>query len=231
MSWVATAIVASAAYGGYQANQARKTASQAADAARAQAAAEAEAARQAELKRQSDILAGREAIDEAYSQFDDDFYNNRSQSYLDFALPSLEQEYEDTARALTSALARSGNLNSSIRGERLADLNEQMAKRKIDIQNQADDYANQARTAVESSKQDLYTTNQSLADPTLVRGNATAQVANLSNMPSFSPLGDLLSDFTSGLSTQADLERRQMANNNLLFNNNPFGSGSGRTVG
>ena len=230
MSYIAAAIAASAAVTYYQGEKARKTMQDANNAAIAQAQREAEAARAAEEKRQTDVAQGRQNIDDAFAQFDDDFYSGRSQAYMDYAMPQLDDEYQDSMKKLVTALSRGGNLNSSLRGERMADLNEQYNKRKIDLQNTADDYANQAKTQIESNRQDLYNTNQNLADPTLTKSNATSSVASLMQQPSFSPLGDLLSDFTSGLATQADLERRQMANYDLLFNRDPYGSGSGRIV-
>lgn len=181
---------------------------------------EAEAARQRQLEeeRQTRIGQGRSTIDENFGQFNDDFYTQRNQAYVDYASPELDKQYKDSMRSLVSALARSGNLQSSTRAEKFADLDEQFKQRKLDITNTGRDYSNQAKDAVERSRAELITQNESLADPNAISGNALARSQSLATLPSFSPLGSMLTDATQGLATQADLERRgQSRYNTGLF--------------
>ncbi len=231
MSFVAAAIVTAAAVTYDQGEKARKQANDAARRAEAAAAAEAERQRQEELARQGRITEGAGKIDEAFGQFGDDFYNQRKQAYIDYATPELDSQYQDSMRSLVAALSRTGNLNSSTRAERMARLNEQYNQRKLDITNTGLDYANQARNAVDSARGELLTQNSSLADPNVISGNASARAASLAQMPSFSPLGQLLADVSSGLATQADLERRQVSKYDIgLFNPGLNTKGSGRVV-
>jgi hypothetical protein len=193
---------------------ARDQAQRAIDEQKAAAAAEAERQRKLEEARQARIQEGRTAIDNNFSQFNDQFYSDRSQAYQDYAMPELDSQYKDSMRKLVAALARSGNLQSSVRAEKMAALDEDYAKRKLDIQNTGTDYANSARNAVDKSRADLITQNMSLADPNAISANALANANSLAQMPTFSPLGTMLADVTSGLASQADLERRGLSQYN-----------------
>lgn len=193
---------------------AKDQAQRAIDEQKSAAAAEAARQRKLEEERQGRISEGRTAIDQNFAQFDDNFYNNRSQAYQDYALPELDSQYKDSMRKLVAALARSGNLQSSVRAEKMTALDEDYAKRKLDIQNTGTDYANQARSAVDNSRANLITQNLNLADPNAISANALANANSLAQMPSFSPLGTMLADVTSGLASQADLERRGLSQYN-----------------
>lgn len=193
---------------------AKDQAQRAIDEQKAASAAEAERQRKLEEERQGRITEGRTAIDKNFSQFDDNFYNNRSQAYVDYATPELDTQYKDSMRKLVAALARSGNMQSSIRAEKMSALDEDYAKRKLDIQNTGKDYANQARSAVDQSRANLITQNLNLADPNAISANALANANSLAQMPVFSPLGTMLADVTSGLASQADLERRGLSQYN-----------------
>jgi len=230
MSAIATAIVVTAGYSYDQNRKAMKKSEEAARRAEDAARAEAERQRQEELARQGRIKEGRTKIDEAFNQFNDDFYNERAKAYENYATPTLDRQYEDSMRELVTALARSGNLQSSTRAEKMAGLNEEYKQRKLDILNTGLDYKNQARSAVDQARAELQVQNASLADPNLISGNATARAASLTQMPSFSPIGDLLSDFASGLATQADLERRQIAKYNTGLFNSDLNRSGGRII-
>ena len=168
----------------------------------------AERQRQEEEARQGRIREGKTNIENTFSQFNDDFYDTRRTSYLDYANPQLEDQFKDATRDLTLALARSGLLNSSARARRFGDLQKQYDIQSRAVADKAMDYENQSRSAVGAAKSDLLTQNQSLADPTLAASSAQNRAENLSALPSFSPLGLLFSGITEGIATQADLERR-----------------------
>lgn len=190
---------------------AQSQAQRAIDEQKAAAKAEADRQRKLEEERQARIGEGRAAIDQNFAQFDDNFYNNRAQAYQDYAMPELDSQYKDSMKKLVAALARSGNLQSSVRAEKMAALDEDYAKRKLDIQNTGTDYANSSRAAVDKSRADLITQNLSLADPNAISANAMANSQTLAQMPVFSPMGTMLADVTTGLASQADLERRGLS--------------------
>lgn len=139
--------------------------------------------------------------------FDDAFYGNRRQAYVDYAQPQLDQQYADAQKELTYALARNGTLDSSVRGEKTGEL-----KKLYDLNSQkvADDalsYETDARNAVESARADLISTLNATGDAEGAANSALARSAALSQPAAFSPLASLFVDFTNALGTQAAANR------------------------
>lgn len=163
----------------------------------AEARAEAERVRQAEIRRQENIAAGQGEIASAFGQFDDNFYNRRMQSYMDYAQPQLDKQYEDQVRSLTASLARSGNLNSSLRAERMAQLQEEYDRGRLTLAEQARGYMDQARSATEAARARLMESNATLADPGTIRASASAEASRLSINPQYANLGTLLSNLST----------------------------------
>ena len=164
--------------------------------------------RRAEEERQARIRAGDEKTTDQLKGFDDAFYDNRRNAYLDFAKPQVTDQYEDAFKQLTLALADSNLLNSSAAARRRADLLKKKGEYERQIGSKANEYANTARSQVESAKSDLRSQNMNIANPTLVAANAAQRARSLNEVPVFDPLVNLFAGAAEGLSTQADLERR-----------------------
>lgn len=172
------------------------------------AAAQARADEQA---RQEKIRQGTERIGSIFdSQFNDKFFDKRRQSYVDFAMPQLQDQYADTQKELTFALARGGNLNSSVRGEKTADLEKRYNLANQEIQDKALSQANETRSQVEGSRSDLVTMLNATGDAEGAANSAVTRATTLSQPTAYSPLSQLFADFTAGLGTQAALERANM---------------------
>lgn len=199
-------------------------------------AAKREAARQRaeEAARQKRIQLGMAEIDKVFSGFGDDFYNQRRAAYLDYAKPQLEDQFGEQNRNLIFALARGGNLESSLAAERKAKLLGERDQRIADIGNEAQNLVNATRQSIEGSRSDL--TNQLFAtgDNQLASQNAMRQAAALSARPGFSPIGQLFNDAAGGIGAYAGGRRygqiQDQINQFDKRNNNLFGGGS-MTVG
>ena len=168
------------------------------DQQRAIAEAEAARVREAENRRQANIAEGNNAINEVFGQFNNDFYNNRAKSYVDYATPQLDQQYKTTMQGLVRSLARGGNLNSSVRGSAMSDVQSQYDKGLLSIQDQANQYSNQARNAIESARGNLVAQNAQLADSGAIRSLASSQAQGFTTAPSYTPLQTLISALTKG---------------------------------
>lgn len=236
MSFVVAAVVGTAAYAGNRANAARQDArAAAAEQAQlaqeaenrriAEAQAEAERLRQAEERRQQNITAGQGEISSLFSQFNDDFYNKRSQSYLDYAMPTLDKQYQDQVKALTTNLARTGNLNSSLRGDLMGQLQKQYDTGRLSLTDTANNFANEARASVAQSKAKLMESNASLADPGLVRTMAEAQASGIQVNPQFQSLSQMISDLSSGVQTSGAKKAGVAAGGVNLFSGGSDGTG------
>lgn len=232
---VGAVIGGSAGYASDQISQAQKSASAAAaEQARlarefentriAEAQAEAERLRQAEERRQQNITAGQGEIASLFGQFNDDFYNKRSQSYLDFAMPTLDRQYQDQVKSLTASLARTGNLNSSLRGDLMGQLQRQYDSGKLSLSDTASNFANESKASVAKTKAGLMESNARLADPGTVRSMAEAQASGLQINPQFQSLSQMITDLSSGVQTSG--ARKASASGGGV---NLFSGGSGGT--
>ena len=191
---------------------------------------EAKLARADEQARQEKIRQGTSRIAQIFdSEFNDDFFNRRRDSYLNYARPQLQSQYDDAGKELTFSLARSGMLDSSVRGEKQGEL-----QRLFDLNNQgiADEalaQANSVKTDVEGARSNLVGMLNATGDQEGAVNSALTRAKILSKPEAYSPLGQLFTDFTSGLGTQAAHERAALASNgayNSRYNTKLFGGGS-----
>jgi hypothetical protein len=195
-----------------------------------QAEAEANRIRAAEQARQGNIAQGQQEISSVFGQFNDDFYNARAKSFTEYAMPQLDTQYQDAMRSLTASLARSGNLNSSLRGETMAKAQREYDTQKLSLADRGQQYANDARSNIERARSDLFSTNASLADPGAIRTLAQQRAQSAAPSQSFSPLGLLLTDLAGTVgSTSSTPAASKPAQGVGLFSNS-LSQGSGRVV-
>lgn len=173
---------------------------------------EAAKAREEEQARQQRIRQGTENVNKTLDgQFNDDFFNKRQQSYLDYSTPQLEDQHDKANKELTFSLARSGNLDSSVRGDKLGELQKLFDTNKQQIADKALAYKTQAQTSVEDARANLIATLNATGDAEGAANSALSRSSALAAPDAYSPLGQLFTDFTAGLGTQAAQERAAAA--------------------
>lgn len=171
-------------------------------------ASEVAQAREDEQARQQRIREGTGKISELFdSQFNDDFYTGRQDSFVNYAMPQLSDQHNDAVKQLTFALARRGALDSSSRAAQEAELERRRALLETEVKSKGADYANTARANVEGARSDLINTLNVTGDVEGAVQGSQARAAVLSQTPGYSPLVSLFADFTSGLGQQAAAER------------------------
>ena len=169
---------------------------------------EAAAARKDEQERQDRIRTGTKRVSSIFdSNFNGDYFTGRNQAFLDYASPQLEDQYGNAQKELTFALSRAGLLDSSVRGEKTGELQKKYDLNKQQIADEALSHEAQSRTAVEDARSNLVATLNATGDAEGAASSALARSAALSKPAAFSPLSQLFADFTSGLGTQAALEK------------------------
>lgn len=162
--------------------------------------------------------------------FGEDFYNKRATAYNEFALPQLQDQYTDQQKALTYALARGGNLGSSLSAAKKATLDKDYALQQQNVYDTGQDYANKARSDVAAQKQNMVSLLQASADPDAVANLAQSQAQNLSAMPSFSPLSPVISNVAGSLGTY--LANQQTADAvRKAYSNDPYTNSLSRSSG
>jgi len=161
--------------------------------------------------------------------FNNDFYSARRQAYIDYASPQVEDQYSKANKELTYALARGGNLNSSVRGEKAADLQKLYDLNMQDAADKALSYETQARNNVEDARANLITTLNATGDAEQAASSAIARSQALSQPAAYSPLGQLFADFTNTLGIQAAQERAAAASGGTY--KSPYNTGLFGTTG
>lgn len=178
------------------------------------------AARQAaqdEQNRQNNIRSGTANINQTFdSQFNDDFYTKRRQSFLDYANPQLEDQYADTRKQLTYWLDGRGLLDSSIRADKEAELQKKYDLNRRAIADQALDFENTTRNNVSEARAGLVRDLTATGDASGAQQAAVNRAGALSQPATFSPLASLFSDFTGALATQANLERGEAYSGGMI---------------
>jgi hypothetical protein len=190
---------------------------------------EAKRARRDEEARQGRIRTGTQKINQTFDkQFTPAFYKGQSKAYTDYATPQLDDQYADAGSELTFDLARRSLSDSSIRADKSADLSKMYELNRQDIVDKGRKAATDARSGVEDARSDLLLTLQSTADAAGAGKNALSRAKVLSQPEAYSPLEDLFLKFTSGLSTQAALEKAYAAGSGVKprFSTGIYGPGS-----
>lgn len=169
---------------------------------------EAALARREEQERQARIRQGTRQIDTVFgNNFTDDFYNGLRQSYLDYSSPQLIDQYSDAKDQMAFALNRAGVTDSSIAAGKAGDLEKINALRSRELADKAMAFETGARTDVERARGELINTLNVTGDAQGAVNSAINRASVLSRPKEYDPLGNLFTEFLSGLGTQAAFER------------------------
>jgi len=146
--------------------------------------------RQEEERRQK-IKTGQASIDTAFAQFNDPYFAQFRQDYIDSRNPEIDNQYATAKDKLIAALAGRGVLRSTIGANALGDLDKKLGDVRGQIANEAFDMSNSFRDRVEKTKSDLYSLNTASADPDMIAARAQGETTALIPPQSTTPLGDL----------------------------------------
>jgi hypothetical protein len=132
--------------------------------------------------------------------FDDSFYNQRKQAYIDNYTPQLTDQFAKARNDMSFALARAGLTRSSAAADQVARLNAADAVQSATVANQAEGQVSALRSKVEDNRANLVTQLQSSADPGGTANLALSRTQSLAAEPlTYSPLGDVFAGLSSGI--------------------------------
>lgn len=130
-------------------------------------AAQAQASAQATAKQKADaIAADTGAVNSAFGQFNDDYYNGLVKSYEDANDPAVRQAAAKSKDSLVAALAGRGLAGSSVAGQELANFDQTTNDQLGKITSQGLDNANALRGSVANAKANFSTLANNAEDPT-----------------------------------------------------------------
>lgn len=177
-----------------------------------QQVAEAERQRQAmaaaEFKRQSDITGGISAIDQAFAQFNDPFYQQAEKRYSDYYLPEIDRQSMLARNKATAGLVDRGMLESTEGANLLAEMEKARLDERTRVGNEAADFSQGIRNQVTGQRNSLYDIARSAADPSQLSAQATGAATTLARMPGsvtqrVSNLGDVFASMLDPLTMGA----------------------------
>jgi hypothetical protein len=155
----------------------------------------AEIAAQQEAKRQAAIRDGTTAIDNTFSQFNDDFYGNRTKAHSEYYLPELDRQYKQATDRLVNSLG--GNMSGSEGAKALGELTRQYEQQKASIINSGLNYGNEARLNTANQRAQLISQLEGGGSVQNAGALATNYAKALGSQNNFSPLGNLFGSATA----------------------------------
>ncbi len=188
-----------------------------------------EKAAAAEAARQARVDAGLAEINDVFSQYDQDFYDQTSDAYMDYMTPQLEDQYADGLRELQYALARQGRFNSSLEVSRKAQAAKDLEFQRQELIGKASQAAADSESAVTAAKEKMVKLNLANADPDLAASLSVGQAGLLNQPAKYDPLVDVFENITEGLASREEIQNRRKIRDQINLVNQ--GSGSGKIVG
>ena len=185
-------------------------------------------ARADELARQKRVDEGIEEIEDVFGQYDQDFYDKRSEAYTNYQAPQLEDQYKKGLKELQFALARGGRLNSSTEVGKKAKAAQDLQFQRQEMAGRAMQAAADSETGVLKAKDDLIKLNLANADPDLAASLSIARSKALNKPPKYDELLDVFGNITEGLASRQELENRRKLRDRLNLIDQ--GSGSGKII-
>lgn len=156
-----------------------------------------EALRQQEQERQRAIRQGVGLIDAAFAPFNENFYRQRQEEYLQYALPQYGRQYIDARNRLLFSLADRGILGSSIQQQVADRFARTAAQARQQVADAAVQQARSLQQQIEQARSNLI--NQLLAsqNPTLAASSALRAATQFQAPSLFQPIGNLFSDLAT----------------------------------
>lgn len=196
-----------------------------------EAAREAKRARQEEEARQARVEQGTSNINNVFDgQFNNDYFSGISNSYLGYANPQLAEQHGTANSQLIYDLARGGNLDSSTRATKAAELQQLYDLGQQQIADKALSLQNDARGSVEDARAALIAQVNATGDATGATSAARNRAAALSQPAgSYDTLSNMFADFTGALGQRYAQERAYAASGGQSAGYTPatYGSRSG----
>lgn len=152
-------------------------------------------ARKQQQQQQQKIEAATGQINNAFAGFDPAFYQARTKAYETYAMPQLNQQYQNVQSGLYGKLANQGLLNSSAAGVEKGALQQSLAEQQQNIANAGLQQSQALQRQVGQEKANLIGQANVAADPLSVSQNALQSASGFSAPSPFAPLGQMFQGF------------------------------------
>lgn len=155
----------------------------------------ASAARKQQQQQQQKIDAATGQINAAFAGFDPAFYQARTKAYETYAMPQLNQQYQNVQSGLYGKLANQGLLNSSAAGVEKGAMQQSLAEAQQNIANAALQQSQALQRQVGQEKANLIGQANVAASPLSVSQSALESASGFSAPSPFAPIGQMFQGF------------------------------------
>lgn len=184
------------------------------------AAREARRARKDEEARQARIKQGTIDVRNKFaSQFNPAYYQKLSTALNEKYDKDVQQQYHDATQELQAALMRAGLFDSSVGAEKTGLAADKYQSALADVERAKTDVIQKRKQDVAAAENSVINQLTTTADQNAAFANAESQIRANYEQPQFPVLGQLFTDFTAGLSQQAEAERQGTNKYNLGISN------------
>lgn len=198
------------------------------DSLQRQMAEDAAKARADEEARKARITAGTQKIDQTFAGFNDGFFTGFRDRVIGMSQPELTDKFNNARSGLAYALARAGTSNSTIAGDKQADLQKTYDANRAGIISRADSQTTDLRQQMANEKSSLVSLLNATGDADRASNEALARSAVLfQKQPDYQPLGDIFAGAASGIGSYLSGADNRRAYNTYFKPQ----QGSGRIVG
>lgn len=158
-------------------------------------------ASKAATRRNRLIKQGKAQVEQAFVPFDTDFYRQRVQSYINYALPQLGQQYRTVGNAMQYGYANKGIQGGSAAQQGRSRLNMEMGTQKQAVVDEGTRQAQELQRDIEAQKSGLMQQLYTASDPASASAGAVNVASSFRAPSTFTPLtnmfGNLLNMYAS----------------------------------
>src|SRR5882724_1689147 len=163
-------------------------------------------ARQQQQQQQADITKGLGQINQVFSGFDPQFYQQRAQAYYNYALPYLQQQTQNQQNQQAFGLANRGLSQSTTARDQQAQLASYTGQQQQNIANTGSQQAQDLQSQVGQEQSNLISQLEASANPGATTQQALAAASRFAAPSAFPAIGNLFGNFASiyGANQQAN---------------------------
>lgn len=153
-------------------------------------------ARLLQEQRDARVATGLGSINSTFGQFNPQFYQQRKQDYINYAMPQLYQQLAQTNRQGAYGLANRGLSGSGAANQFGSNLTNETNVQKQNIADTAIGQSQQLQKDVEGQRSQLVAQLQASGDPTSAAQGALQSAGAYSLPSAFGPIGNLFGQFS-----------------------------------
>lgn len=182
-------------------------------------------ARASEGARRRVVGANTDAINQAFSGFDDRYFNSIADAFKNYYQPTVNRQFDTAQRNILYSAP--GGVGSSEFSRQLTEAERERQQAGTDVADQAQNEAMSARNQIEGTKANLLGLAESSEDPAAFGQQAIAGAQASSYVPKYSAIGDLVSRYASLANAAGGLESQGY--NRVAVKPISFGGGGSRS--